>query len=354
VSAAPPTVSVLMTTFNGAGFIGASIASVLAQSFPGYELIVVDDGSTDGTAQVLAGIGDTRLRVLHQAVNGGVVSARNVGFLAARGRYIAALDHDDLSHPERLAHQVEYLDAHPEVVLVATEIEVEEPDGRRHAPDHPTGGDPTLIRWLLHVDNPLTWSSAMVRADAVRRLGAFMRPEFELADDFDLYHRLLAIGDIARLDEVLTVYRWHARNTSHGREDALNANAVKVLEAAYTPLLGTDAQGAATLVIRHLSDRQPVRDGATLARLGSYLTRLIVGFCAAHGIDASQRARLESVTGASWWRCVRAAARSGVPGRLREYRAQSALSAAFRPSHLDLALSALVGLARGIMHRSRS
>ena len=358
MSAAPPTVSVLMTTFNGAGngagFIGASIASVLAQSFSAFELIVVDDGSTDKTAQVLAGIGDTRLRVLRQAVNGGVVAARNVGFLAARGRYVAALDHDDLSHPERLARQVAYLDAHPGVVLVATEIEIEEPAGRRHAPDHATGGDPALIRWLLQVDNPLTWSSAMFRADAVRRLGAFMRPEFELADDFDLYHRLLAVGEIARLDEVLTVYRWHTRNTSHGREDALNANAVKVLGAAYAPLLGADAADAATLVIRHLSDRQPVRDAVTLARLGSYLTRLLVGICAAPGIDASQRAALESVTGTIWWRCVRAAVRTGVPGLVGQYRAQSVLSAAFRPSRVDLAVSALVGLARGAMYRSQS
>jgi glycosyltransferase involved in cell wall biosynthesis len=110
----------LMTTFNGAGFVGASIASVLAQSFSEFELIVVDDGSTDATAQVLEGILDPRLRVLRQAVNGGVVAARNAGFLAVRGRYVAALDHDDLSHPERLARQVAYLDAHPEVVLVAT------------------------------------------------------------------------------------------------------------------------------------------------------------------------------------------------------------------------------------------
>jgi hypothetical protein len=303
---------------------------------------------------VLAGVLDGRLRVLRQATNGGVVAARNVGFLAARGRYVAALDHDDLSHPGRLARQVAYLDAHPEVVLVATEIEIEEAVGRRHAPDHPTGGDPALIRWLLHVDNPLTWSSVMFRADAVRRLGAFMRPDYELADDFDLYHRLLTVGEIARLDEVLTVYRWHAGNTTYGREDALNANAMKVLEAAYAPLLGADAADAATLVIRHLSDCKPVRDAATLARLGGYLTRLLAAFCAAHGIDAPQRAALATVTGTIWWRIVRAAARSGAPGMLQAYGTQPGLAAAFRPRRADLAVSALIGLARGTIYRSAS
>ena len=210
------------------------------------------------------------------------------------------------------------------------------------------------MRWLLHVDNPLTWSSVMLRADAVRRLGAFMRPEYELADDFDLYHRLLTVGEIARLDEVLTVYRWHARNTTYGREDALNANAVKVLAAAYASLLGDAAEDAATLVICHLSDRKPVRDGATLARLGGYLTRLLAAFCAVHGIDAPRRAQLEAVTGTIWWRSVRAAMRSGAPRLLRAYRAQPAMAAAFRPSHVDVALSALVGLARGTRCRLRS
>ncbi len=350
---AVPTVSVLMTTWNGTGFIAEAIASVLAQTFTDFELIVVDDGSTDATPRLLAGIGDPRLRVLRQAVNGGVVAARNIGFLAARGRYVAALDHDDLSRPARLARQVAYLETHPAVALVATEIEIEA-GGRRRAPDHPAGGDPTLMRWLLHVDNPLTWSSVMLRADAVRRLGAFMRPDHELADDFDLYHRLLTVGEIARLDEVLTVYRWHARNTSHGREDALNANAVKVLAAAYAKLLGDAAEDAATLVIRHLSDRKPVRDAATLTRLGGYLTRLLAAFCAAHGIDAPERAQLEVVTGTIWWRTVRAAVRAGAPGLLRAYRTQPALAAAFRPSQVDIALSAVMGLVRGTISWPRA
>jgi glycosyltransferase involved in cell wall biosynthesis len=334
-----------MTTWNGAGFIAASIASVLGQGFRDFELIVVDDGSTDATPAVLAGIADKRLIVLRQAVNGGVVAARNVGFAAARGRYVAMLDHDDLSLPERLVKQVAYLETHPEVVLVATEIEIEA-EGRRRAPDHPRGGDPVLMRWLLHVDNPLTWSSVMVRAEVVRRLGVFVRPEYELADDFDLYHRLLLVGEIARLDEVLTVYRWHASNTTYGREDALNANAVKVLAGAYAPLLGGDAEDAATLVIRHLSDRKPARDRGTLARLGGYLTRLLAGFCAARGIDRRRQVELETETGTIWWRCVRAAVRSGAPGLLRVYRGQRVLADGFRPTRADVAMSVLAGLAR--------
>ena len=347
-----PTVTVLMTTWNGADFISASIASVLAQSFRDFELIVVDDGSTDGTAALLAGIADPRLVVLRQAVNGGIVAARNAGFAIARGRYVAMLDHDDLSLPERLAKQVAYLEAHPTVMLVATEIVLER-NGKRWVPDHPRGGDPVLMRWLLHVDNPLTWSSVMVRADVVRKLGAFVRPEYELADDFDLYHRLLTVGDIARLDDVLTVYRWHVSNTTYGRAAALHAAAAKVLAAAYRPLLGPDAEDAAALVIQHLSDRQPAREGDALARLGRYLARLLAHFSRRHQLQADQSAKLMEVTGMIWWRTVRATVRSGRPTLLKAYRAESALTSAFQPPRADIWMSTVMGFVRGIRNSSR-
>ena len=91
-----PLVTVLMTTFNGARLIGESIDSVLAQTFRDFELLIVDDGSTDDTARILAGYRDPRLRVLHNSGNLGVVKARNIGFAASLGDYIAAQDHDCL------------------------------------------------------------------------------------------------------------------------------------------------------------------------------------------------------------------------------------------------------------------
>jgi len=340
-----PPVSVLMTTYNGAHSIAASIASVLAQSFPDYELIVVDDGSTDTTPDILAACRDPRLRIIRPPRNSGVVAARNLGFAATRGGYVAMLDHDDLAHPDRLARQVAYLDRHPRVVLLATEIELEI-NGRRRAPDHPHGGDPLLLRWLLHVDNPLTWSSVMLRADAVRRLNVFLRADFELADDFDLYHRLLAVGDIARLDQPLTVYRWHAHNTTFGNEARQDAGAVNVLRAAYAHWLGGDAEIAARLVVRHLADREPVCDAATLDRLAVYIERLLDGFCTDCCGTPAERQRIRAVGGDIWWRTVRASVRTGAPGLLGQYRRHAALAGAFRPSPVDLAASLAIGALR--------
>lgn len=342
-----PRVSVLMTTYNGAALIGQSIESVLSQTFADFELIVVDDASTDSTRRLLAGISDTRLRVIRVERNLGVVGARNHAFAAARGEFVAAHDHDDISSPERLAHQVACLDAHDNVVLVGTEIRIER-GGTLELPDHSQGGHPLLMRWRCLIDNPLTYSSIMVRTAAVRRLGQFMREEFIYADDFDFYHRLLRIGDIVRLDAPLVRYRWHASNTTHAASKTMNANATKVLCNAYTALLGTRAEKEASLVIRHLSRRQPVHDPNTLDTLGAHLARLMVAFNAAHTTTADEQAMIAGEAAAAWWHCVRSAVRNGGPEMLASYRQYPTLADWFHPSRTDFLGSLAVGALRRV------
>lgn len=342
---APP-VTVLMTTYNGAATIEASIGSVLAQTFRDFELLIVDDGSTDDTPAILGRIRDARVRIISRPGNCGIVGARNAGFAAVRGRYVAALDHDDLSDPERLERQVRFLDANPGVVLVATEVRIAQ-EGKVRAPHHPQACDPVALRWLLLIDNPLTWSSVMFRADAVRRLGAFMRPEYALADDFDLFHRLLRFGDVARLPQVLTTYRYHATNASLARADLLRTNAAKVLEAAYAPLLGADSGPAALLVTRHLSEREPVRDRRTLDRIGNVLERLLDGYCTQQNLSQTDRGRVAALAAEAWWRTVRAAVRSGAPSMILAWP-RPAFASAHRPKPADAAVSLGAGLIRAV------
>ncbi|HEX5326031.1 MAG TPA: glycosyltransferase [Acetobacteraceae bacterium] len=337
----------LMTTYNGAATVGDSIAGVLAQTMTDFELVVVDDASTDATPDILASIDDRRVRVIRAERNLGVTGARNLGFAACRGEYIAAHDHDDISQPERLARQVALLDVTPEVVLAATEVELET-DGRRGRSGHVERGDALSLRWLLLVDNPLTWSSVMLRAAAVRQLGQFVRGEFELADDFDLYHRLSRVGDIMRLPAPLVVYRWHGTNTARAGRERLMANAAKVLAGAYRPWLADDADDAAGLVVRHLSHRQPVVDVDTLDRLGKYLERLLDGFVAAHAVDRDDRELVTALAGEGWWKTVRAAVRAGHPGLIGGFRARAGLAAGFRPRAADRTVSVAVGAARGL------
>src|SRR5215212_1210690 len=209
-----PRVSVLITTHNGASTIAQSIGSILSQDMCDFELVVVDDASSDSTPELLTSIDDPRILIIRNDERLGIAGARNRGVAKCRARYIAMLDHDDLSNPCRLRLQAAYLDSHADVALVGSAVQ-ELSDRGLIPEDQPAHTSPPLLRLLLHLDNPLAWSSVMIRAESLRRLDPPpLRSRFEPADDFDLYHRLLEHGKIARLGIPLTTYRWHPSNTS--------------------------------------------------------------------------------------------------------------------------------------------
>jgi glycosyltransferase involved in cell wall biosynthesis len=227
----------------------------LTQTLRDFELVIVDDASTDGTRELLATCRDPRLRIVETPYDMGPVGARNIGFANCRGLYVALSDDDDLSRPNRLALQAAFLDAHPEVVLVGSRFDLLQDDRLR--PGHlPRGVTPTLLEWMLHVGNPIAYSSVMLRSRAVRQIGGFMRPERPFACDFDLHHRMLRIGKLALLDDPLLIYRRHARVLSICFHDRMAQDAAGVLAGAYGKWLGTEAQQTARVVVRHLGGRR--------------------------------------------------------------------------------------------------
>ena len=305
-----------MTTFNGARLIGQSVDSVLAQTFTDFELIVVDDCSTDATAEVLAAYRDPRLRRVRTPHNLGIVGSRNFGFDCVRGEYVAALDHDDLSRPVRLARQVAHLDRHPEVVLVGTGSHDYEA-GRLRAAGYSGVTDPELVRWMLHLANPLVYSSIMYRTAAARRLDPLVREARVYADDFDLYHRLLAHGLVARLDERLTVYRLHAGNTFRIREAEMQGNAAATLAEAYAPWFGPEeADAAARLITRIVASGEAPADSHELDRLADVLRRLRAGYLATYAPDAAAAARIQAHAQVVWQAAARRRVRAGGLGTL--------------------------------------
>ena len=134
----PPLVSVVLSVHNGAADLPGAIDTILTQTFSDFELIAIDNGSTDGTAAVLDGLRDPRVRVVHQD-DMGLAAALNRGIALARGRYIARQDHDDWAKPTRLEKQVAFLEAHPDHALVGTRAEIWVEDRKTpRAHDHPT------------------------------------------------------------------------------------------------------------------------------------------------------------------------------------------------------------------------
>jgi hypothetical protein len=324
-----PLISVVMAAYNGAGLIEETIASVLAQDFADFELIVVDDASTDDTLARLRAITDPRLRVYAAQVNAGPVVARNMAFAAARGRYIVGLDQDDLCHPDRFSTQVAWLEANPATVLVASAVNLLEA-GTIRPPRAPVRTTPALIDWRLQFGNPLVWSSVMIRADALRRLDVFERVDRLYAEDFDLYHRLSALGPLARIDRPLVTYRIHAGGASRRYTKAMDDSATQVLVQAHGTLFGAEAQAAARLALVHFTGGAAVPDCATLQRVTTVLGVVHDRFCATHRLSPADRALIAADYARLWWRMADASVRSGA---ISLDAASAACPAGLRPRH---------------------
>jgi hypothetical protein len=201
-----PTVSVVLSVRNGGEDLPTALDTILTQSFSDFELIAINNGSTDNTREFLDQIADSRVRVYHQE-DKGLAAALNRGISLARGRYIARQDHDDLADPSRLAKQVAFLDAHPEHGLVGTCAEIwvgDTPSGRFH--DHPTEDE--ILRFDLLFNNPFVHSSVMIRKSALDRVGGYTTdPERQPPEDYELWSRIARHYRVANLGERLTVYR---------------------------------------------------------------------------------------------------------------------------------------------------
>lgn len=309
---AAPTVSIITSTYNGAAWIAETVESALAQSFRDFEMIVVDDASPDDTLERLRAFDDPRLVILPSERNGGPIAARNRAFAAARGRYVAGLDQDDICLPERLAQQVAYLDTHPDTVLVATAKQDLYEGGRiREDQAMPAVTSPALIAWRMLFRNPLGWSTVMMRADAARRLPVFERSERFCAEDFDLYHRLAKYGTIARIDTPLLLYRRHEGGASRRFTERMMASATDVLADAYKPVFGMRAPAAAARVIRQLSGHELVRHGADLAHLGRIMTRVHEHFVRERRPGPADLAMILDEYARLWWAVAHAAVRAG-------------------------------------------
>lgn len=203
---AAPAVSVVLSVRNGGSDLPQALGAILNQSFTDFEVIAIDNGSTDETGSYLDSISDPRVRVFHQA-DAGLAAALNRGLSLARGRYIARQDHDDLADPSRIAKQVEFLDAHPDHALVGTRAAIwigDKPSGRFH--DHPTEDE--ILRFELLFNNPFVHSSVMMRKSALDQVGVYTTdPARQPPEDYELWSRISRHYRVANLAERLTVYR---------------------------------------------------------------------------------------------------------------------------------------------------
>lgn len=211
---AQTSVTVLMPVYNGESYVGAAIESILKQTFKDFEFLIIDDGSSDGSARVIKAYRDPRIRLIRNEVNRGLVACLNDGIELACGEFIARMDCDDISLPRRLKKQIEYMYANPNVAVCGAWIKGFG-ETRAYVLRYPA--EAALVRTSALFFNPIAHSTTVLRKRMFERLR--YSNEYPGAEDWDLWRRVAEQAEVANIPDVLLKYRIHSASVSRGNRE---------------------------------------------------------------------------------------------------------------------------------------
>ncbi len=269
-----PRVSVVLAVHNGEDMVGEAVRSVLEQTLEDFELIAIDDGSTDGTPEVLRSFEDSRMRVVTNPENSGYVTVRNTGLRLARAPLLAVHDHDDLSRADRLQRQVRFLERHPECAAVSSWYRFSAFGRAERLITMPT--EDRAIRWRLLFAPAVPHGAMTLRVAAARQAGGYDQ-RYHHAEDYDLQCRLGRVGRLRNIPEPLMTVRRRAESVSVRESELQRANRLRISRRELARLSGLEEvpahlQAAAELFLAGRSGssevppEEAVRFGLRVAR----------------------------------------------------------------------------------------
>jgi glycosyltransferase involved in cell wall biosynthesis len=202
-------ISVVMPVYNSAKYLRESIESILNQTFRAFEFIIVDDGSVDNSISIIKSYNDSRIVFIQKPSNSGIADTFNIGIAAAKGKYIARMDSDDISVANRLQLQVKYMEDHPDVLALG---------GAYVFMDTGIQFNPPLtydeVKICSIIDMPVANPTIFIRRDIFSAHNWFYDKTFEPAEDFEMVIRFVDMGKVENLSQVLLNYRTHANQST--------------------------------------------------------------------------------------------------------------------------------------------
>lgn len=218
-----PKITVLMPVYNCELYIQEAIESILHQTYRDFEFLILDDASTDQTVSIIKKYKDTRIQLIEKPLNTGYTNSLNYGLTIAKGTYIARMDGDDISFPERFAKQVSYLEANPDVVLCGTSYKIIGNDKKLSFPENHDAIKLALLR-----GNCIAHPSVMIRKKILDDFSIIYDTSKEPAEDYDMWVRLLSIGKLYIIQDVLLEYRIYNTQVSKKRAEEQKKNDSKI------------------------------------------------------------------------------------------------------------------------------
>lgn len=230
-----------MSVFNGGKYLNDAIKSILNQTFENFEFLIINDGSTDATKTLLAGYDDPRICVVHNEKNIGLARSLNKGLELARGKYVARMDSDDISLPQRLERQVKFMNANQNIAICGTFVRVKS-EREILISKYPT--TPADVKCRLMFGPSLAHPSAIFRTSDFNKFNLRYDPNLIRAQDYDLWVRASRHLDISNLNEVLLVYRVHDEQVSqkHKGPQKNIANEIRLIILETMGIIPTSAE----------------------------------------------------------------------------------------------------------------
>lgn len=244
-----PEVSVIMPVYNTEAFIREAVESILNQTFADFELIIIDDCSTDHTPAIINSYTDPRIRFITKPAHSGLINSLNIGLSLSNGEYIARMDSDDISYPTRLAKQVDFLNSYPDIVLCGTWFHTMQP---KDVVKHPTHPDDTKIALLDYCC--FSHPTVMFRKSFIDRYKLHFDLLFTSCEDYDMWTKMVCHGKLANLPEPLLAYRLHENQITFKDQynQVKNSNICRVRMMCYPLTNITEADiKTGELIIKH-------------------------------------------------------------------------------------------------------
>lgn len=317
-----PQLSVVLPCYNAAAFLQQAIDSVLKQTFRDFELIIVDDGSTDDSAKIIAKQNDSRIQIIRNEKNQGLIRTLNAGIASAKGKYIARMDADDVSRPERFEKQIAFLERNPATGVCGAWMHMIHNNTvykhRYLASD--------TIKSALVFNNPIVHPSVMMRKTIFENTAHVYSTDYPHGEDYALWISLLGKTGFAVLDEPLIEYRAHAEQVSR-KFNSTQRDSVKKAQEIIFDLLGVKASEEEKEIHFSLFLEDYKKTKAYYTAVEKWLLKLVA---ANEKVKFFDSIAFRNICGEWWFRVNRELAPAGI-GSYTQFKT-SALSAEFTPS----------------------
>lgn len=274
---AAPLISVVTSVYNGEKYLREAIDSILNQTFKDFEFLIINDGSTDSSRDIILSYDDPRIRLVDNGKNIGLTRSLNKGLRLAKGEYITRMDTDDISTPDRLGKQVAYMDTHPEKALLGGQAIAINSEGdkitRWH---HPI--EPGLLRWSLLFGNQFIHSAIILRSALLRAHRLSYDKAFPYAEDYDLWQKISQFSSVANLADVVIYRREHSRSISALNSQRQEKTVLMLISRGISAFLRYSTEEESVAQISRVAVGQTLASVAELEAVGRLVCHMLEVF----------------------------------------------------------------------------